>query len=243
VAYGIDYVVSANIISKSELFLLSEVPEVSFFQPALMIKGFSINHSNAFGMTELNYFHISTQFNIKNELFACNLISVENSIFFDRIYSLSYAKRLNSLTIGTSGKIYHYKVNDYSSLIAGTINFGTVYDNNNIKSSVSITNVSRTSSNNYIIPSVYKLEFAVKSWEKVNCGFSVEKEQYYDYRYAFGSLQKISDYLNISLGVINNPNQFSAGCEIIINNMNINYGAKTHFELGLTHAIGIVVYY
>lgn len=241
--FGIDYVVSPQIISTGEIYLLSKAPTTAFYQPAAQNEGLSINHSNPFGFSELNFFHLATQTKIFKEYISAGIISVENRYFADRVFYLGYSKKISNISFGGVGKYYQYKTIDYLQLASGTFTGGMVWNFKKFTSGVSVSNITQTQKNNISLPSVYKYELSIKPVEKTEFAFSFEKEKNYDYRYAFGAIQIIHPTLFVSTGFISNPDQFSAGLCLKINNLDLNYAVRTHPELNMTHSAGITYRY
>jgi len=239
-ALGLDIYCSPQIISGAEIYLLSDSPEVAFYNPAHSGDGVSVNHSNPFGMTELNIFQLASQFTIKSEVFSLGTISMDNKYISDRVYYLGYSKQIYDLSLGISGRYYSQKIDEYKRLDAVTGVVGAIWSVNNISHGLSFSNMTHTTKEQIELPSAFKYECMVFVFENTRFAVALEKEKSFDMRYSFGANHRVFDLLSLSTGFITNPGQFSAGCSVSIDNFTVNYGMRTHQELGYTQAVGVL---
>jgi len=237
--FGLDLYSSPQIIAGGEIYLLSQGPEAAFYNPAHKNYGISINHSNPFGMPELNIFHLATQFSLYEQDFSIGSMSLDNAYIGDRVIYLGYSKDVSTVSLGISGRYYSQKIDEYSQLDTFTGVVGAIWRIDNLTNGLSFSNFTHTTADGIRLPSVFKYELMVTPFEHTQFAMAIEKEKEYDMRYAFGVRHTILEILNISTGFINNPAQFSAGMSIKVKNMEVNYGMRTHSELGYTQAVGL----
>jgi len=240
--YGLDIYSSPQIIAGGEIYLLSQSPESAFYNPSHRNEGISVNHSNPFGMAELNIFHLASQFAVKGEVFSAGSMSLDNEYISDRVFYLGYSKEIRTVSLGISGRYYSQKVDEYSSLDTFTGVVGAVWKVDNLTNGLSFSNFTHTKVDGIQLPSVFKYELMVTPFESTQFALAIEKEKGYEMRYAFGARHNILKILSISTGFINNPAQFSAGLGVTIKNVEVNYGMRTHAELGYTQAVGVVYF-
>jgi len=191
-------------------------------------------------MTELNVFHLSSQFSIKKEVFSAGSISIDNKYMSDRVYYLGYLKQIKDISLGISGRYYSQKIDGYSQLDAFTGVVGAIWNINSLTHGLSFSNITHTTTQHIELPSVFKYECMVTPFESTQFAVSVEKEKAFDMRYSFGARHNVFSILSISTGFITNPGQFSAGCSVLIKQFEVNYGMRTHAELGYTQAVGMM---
>jgi hypothetical protein len=239
ISFGIDLYPDPQLISVGEIYLLSKTPSTTIYQPATQTTGISMSHSNPFGYTELNGFQLAAIFKIRDELVSIGAITLDNALVSDHVYFAGYTKAFHELSIGFNTRWYHQTIDGYNTLNAFTINVGAIWENQLFSHGVSFSNVSHTSTDGILIPSIYKYECALSSFVHTSFAFAVEKERNYDIRYGFGVKQDITQNLTICSGMITESNQFSAGIIVKINKINVSCAMRTHGELGLTQAVGV----
>ena len=238
-ALGIDFISCPATISAAEIHLLSNKSSNSYYQPALIQKGVSFSHSIPHGFSELNVFHLASQFSLLDETISAGAFVLDNKHISDRVIYLGYSKRIREVQLGANIRYYSQKVAGYDLLDAFTFNVGAIWENNIFTHGVSYSNISHTTSRSIELPSVFKYECKISPFEKTNFAVSLEKETYFDMRYGFGVSQKIADILFVNSGFLTNPSQFSAGIIVKVNKIEIGYGIRTHRDLNWTHAIGV----
>ena len=239
-SFGLDLYSSPVVISLGEIYLLSNAPETSFYQPAKSVEGISLTHSNPHGFRELNVFQLSSQIKAVGELFYTGVFVLDNDYISDKIFYLGYTKSINQLSLGANVRYYHQSIENYHSLDAFTVNLGIIWQNRNITHGLTYSNLSHTSKNGIYLPTLYKYEFMISPIEKTNFALSLEKEKDFDLRYAFAVSREIASIFSINTGFITNPNQFSVGVMVKMNDFDVSIGVRTHSQLGYTQAIGVV---
>ena len=235
-----DLVSSPHLMSTAEISLLAVTPASVFYQPAIFNTGIALNHSNPFGFTELNVLHLASQFKIKNEKFSLGSITLNNNIIDDKVIYLGYNKNIYGISLGISGRYYHFGINGYENINTFTSGIGAVWENNIFTHGLSYSNITHTKVNGVELPSVFKYECMISPFEKTRFGLAVEKEKSFEMRYAFATNHKMSKYFYFSSGFITKPNQFCAGFTCTVTAIEISYGIKTHHELGYTQAVGVL---
>jgi len=237
---GIDIYPSPTLISRAELSLLSNDPAAAFYQPATTNVGISIHHSNPFGFFNLNTFQLSSQFRVFQEMLSLGTIVLDDHYLSEQVFYGGYNKRLSNFTFGCNFRYYSQKVQNYQSLAATTLNIATLWQNYFFLHGVSVSNVTSTKVKEIDLPVVFKYECAISPFPQTSFALAMEKENLVDLRYSFGVSQNLLESLSISTGFQTNPQQFSAGFGVLINNLTIQYGFRTHQELNYTQAVGII---
>ena len=238
-ALNIDMVSSPKLLSVAEITLLAPTPASAFYQPALYNTGIAFNHSNPFGFTELNVLHMATQFKIKNEMFSLGSVTLNNEIIDDKVVYIGYSKNLNNISLGISARYYHFGIKGYDSIDTFTTGIGAVWGYDIFTHGLSYSNITNTNTKGIDLPSVFKYECLISTFDNTRFGIALEKEKSFEMRYAFAANQEINKYLYIMSGFITNPNQFSAGFTCVIGQVEISYGFRTHAQLSYTQAVGV----
>ena len=238
-AFDLNLYTDPQLIACAEISLISDTPATSYYQPAKRNNGLSISHSFPFGLNEVNLIHLSFQSAVKHYQISAGTYVIHNEFIKNNIFYTGFSRKFYDISLGTNFKYFQQSVQDYNQLNAYSLNLGVFWENKIFTHGLTYNNLTNSKTRNIKIPNIFKYECMISGSDRINFALSFEKEKHFDFRYAFAVKTVIHPVLNVFSGFISNPDQYSAGLEIFISKISVNYAIRTHRDLDYTHAMGI----
>lgn len=157
----------------------------------------------------------------------------------------------SSLSLGYSIKAYHlnYGTSVEGRELGSTTTFGvdvglqaSVYSRTTVGIYVlNFNNPSVGEFTKYDLPQRIVAGVAYQPYDGVTTTFDLNRVAGGDDLEFWGGAEfRLFQYLELRFGATTNPNRFTAGVGVNVANYRIDYGMRTHSELGETHSIGFV---
>jgi hypothetical protein len=118
---------------------------------------------------------------------------------------------------------------------------GLFFLDQNFSLGFSLHNPLRFSENAIELSSSYKMGITYKPIKKTSLNFALSKDIDYPFSFHFGVEYPLVKFLDIRIGIQNEPNLYNGGIGINYSFFRLNYTVSSHQELGLTHQFDLII--
>lgn len=161
--------------------------------------------------------------------------------------SLGYARQITKeFAVGISGVYKNISIKNYGSKGVITFNAGvTAKITKQIRFGFSAENITRStvSDEENQLPVIFRCGFNFRLIKDFSFNIAAQKELGYNLSLRFGTEYAILEFLQLRIGVANEPNIYSGGFGIRYQFFQVDYAVNSHPDLGLTHQFGLIIYF
>jgi hypothetical protein len=177
--------------------------------------------------------------------FGAGFMTYGFELYRENKFAISYANNFsNRLFFGITAIYQSLSIQNYGNDYAINFIFGGMYYlQNNLRLGFSIENPTRSTygDEDNQIPIVFNSGLSYDLIDELSINFAVQKEIDYNASVRMGIEYLIIKYLNLRIGINNEPSTFSAGIGINYSFIQLDYATFTHQDLGLTHQAGLII--
>ncbi|NOX37898.1 MAG: hypothetical protein GXO78_10215 [Calditrichaeota bacterium] len=174
------------------------------------------------------------------------LSSLGNNLYRENLISLNLSRAFyqGRLYIGINLHGYLISVANYGSQSTWGLDAGFRYrltDAVAVAGVVTNVNQPELSGNPEELPQASRLGISIHPFDAVILHAAIEKDAWFPPQLAFGMEYRVNAHLTLLSGYRSEGTQPSGGIQLVWKQLEITYSMQYHFELGLTHVMGIVI--
>jgi hypothetical protein len=156
---------------------------------------------------------------------------------------IGYSNQISkNMLIGITTFYHSLSIKRYGS--ESQFNFslgGLFFLDNNFSLGFALHNPLRYSENTFKLSSSYRMGITYKPIKKTSLNFALSKDIDYPFSFHFGVEYPLVKFLNIRIGIQNEPNLYNGGIGLNYSFFSLNYAVSSHQELGLTHQFDLII--
>lgn len=205
---------------------------------------FTVFAERRFVLAEINSFSAAAAYPTNSGTFGLALNYFGYTNYNEQKIGLSYARKLfEGVGIGAQVDYLGTRIPEYGTASSVTFELGVqanLLDKLMVGGHVfSPVRVQLTDSDRDVIPTQLNIGFSYLPSDKVLIALEVEKDIDYKASFKGGIEYKVVDQLSIRAGIGTEPIQNSFGIGVHLPNLDIDFSAMYHYELGFTPGISV----
>ena len=157
--------------------------------------------------------------------------------------NLAYSTKFSdNIYLGLTSFYHSVKIDRYGNSAVFNIKLGGIFIlNQNFSLGFSLHNPLRFNNVKIELPLIYLAGFSYIPVKNSSLNFAVAKEMDFPVSVKFGIEYEVIEYLQLRIGIQNEPDIYSGGFGIFYSFMNLNYAITSHPELGLSHQVDLII--
>lgn len=227
---------------------IKDLPLALYYNPANISAdkmSISLDYQNFFGIRNLNQVNLVLNVPFHPSPFACGISSYGNNLYreFQLITAGAY-QLAPEFSIGVSIQYYHCSIKGYGSQATWGINLGAAYQlTHHVFIGSQITNLNQPTISHDLekLPQTFSLGMTYKAAEVLLLNIEFFRDTRFEQEYRFGLEYRLAPYFNIRTGIIDQVNNFSAGCALSLDVIAFEYALVTHQVLGVSHVTSLLI--
>ena len=236
-------------LSHSDVALADDVFSI-FHNPAglarLNWREVGIYYSPApFGLKELANGYVAYNEPTSIGSFGVGVMTYGFDLYRESKVGLAYSTNItDEFYLGAVVNYQSVSIKNYGS--SGTLTFdcgGLLWLQSNLRLGFAIQNITRGTygDEKNQIPVVFSSGISYDYNNQLSLNAAFIKELDFPASLRFGIEYNVIEYIDLRLGLCDNPNSFSSGIGINYSFVQLDYALFTHQDLGLTHQVGIII--
>ncbi|MBN1638955.1 MAG: hypothetical protein JW866_08310 [Ignavibacteriales bacterium] len=198
-----------------------------------------------FGLKELATGYVAYSEHTSFGTFGAGFMIYGFELYKESKFALSYSKDFNQRFFAGITILYqNISIQNYGNDNAFCFNLGGLaYLSKDLRIGFKYHNITRATYGNESdqIPVIFSSGISYDLFDEASVNFTIEKEISLPLSFRFGVEYPIIKYLDLRVGIQNEPDSYSGGIGINYSILHLDYSIFTHNDLGLTHQIGIIV--
>ncbi|MBN2571039.1 MAG: hypothetical protein JXA68_02830 [Ignavibacteriales bacterium] len=198
-----------------------------------------------FGLKELATGYVAYNEHTSIGSFGAGFMIYGFELYKESKFALTYSKDFNKRFFAGVTILYqNVSIENYGNDNTFCFNIGGLaYLSKDLRLGFKYHNITRATYGNEAnqIPVVFGSGISYDLIDETSINFSIEKDIDLPLSFRFGVEYSIIKYLDLRVGIQNEPDSYSGGLGINYSILHLDYSIFTHNDLGLTHQIGIII--